>query len=467
MFGSLRLRSAIIGGCGGLVLAALAGCGTDSSPLNAPTADNLPKPPESVTREQAPTGRSQDVIGSINRYRAQTYGTALDVEHRNVAYTAALRHAAYLNTVNSVEYSPSQTGISGAEGRVITTTSTLEDLRREDTVPAASPTQRPYPALYTNTTLYNRLAAVVGGRADLSLSPGVLVMEDYVFNGNIPQEGTGNTTGQTQFRGFNMDLRNDADPTQYEFNAADALWYSMHGRLLAMRPTVRYMGYAEPNDKTTYPTPWPLFRGRFKGVWTSIATSDLTAQLGKWPNDLNVDVNPYGLDTDIGGTVPYAGPPIHLTLPVAEPLLLTTTTGTGSATAAAASLVVGFRKMDVGPDGVAQTAVSTATKQVKVFLKGGGGGTTQWFFAQPLGSDAAYEYEFLGSLLPIREGWPVRDGEIFIVPVQPLEPNSWYEVAIQARTVSYFFRTQPNDEDPNGGPVRWVFKTNNNTAPEF
>ena len=439
-------RFAIVGGAC-LGIAVLGGCGAaDGDPVSAPVSASQIKPPQSVPRENAPLERSAQLMAKINLYRQQTFGQSSNVEHRNVPYTAALRHAIYLNTINSSDVVRGPTGDTGAATVNLDSTNTLPDLREESVVPTDSGS-RPFPALFTHPDLYSRVAAVVGSPDVLNLSPAALVMEDYVFNGNIPLAsiaggggggggagggGGGASSTNSAFRGFNLDQRNAADPTRYQFDAADNLWYSMHGRILAARQGVRYMGYAQVDDLNQSPQrnfapPYPLFGGRFKGVWVSILSSDIVAQDGFWPNDFNTNVNPYGLDTDVQSTVSYVGPPIHVTSAVAEPFLITTVQGPADGVTAYPGITVGFAKMKNAPDtGAEQTPppASASGREVRVYFKVPGGGTSI-FFSGNMGSDPAYEFNFLSSSSNPKPGWEERDGELFIVPTFPLEPNTF------------------------------------------
>ncbi len=444
----------------GLIALLLASCENSTQPLNAGGSDITPKPKESVEREQAPVDRAQALTAKLNLYRQQTFGSAQDVSHVNVLFTAAKRHAAYLNTINSKNYNRQQ-GSSGAEDTQITPSTNLNILRNEALVPTAAGN---FPAFYTDTLLYNRVAAVVGSTDLLNGngSSGVRLLENYVFNGNIANPADARNV--SAFRGFNLDLRTDADPTKYVFDESDNLWYSRNGRLLAMRAATRAVGYASRYDASSTDTIYPLLGGRFRGVWISLETADLVAQRGFWPNEFNSNVNPYGLDTDIDGRVTYCGPPIHVTLPVAEPILGTSAAAiAGSVPAqAAAGVVVSLRKLVTTPTGVAQSDPQNTTSIVRTFkvLWSSGSGTTT-FYSPALGTNANYEYSGAITRLPIIQGFELRDGEFFLIPTEPLEPNSWYEVGIRLRTTSYSFEDVRN----SNSQVIWQFKTNGNTPP--
>ncbi|MBA3709514.1 MAG: hypothetical protein H0W83_11930, partial [Planctomycetes bacterium] len=238
-----------IGGCGGDVVTAKRATGA-----------------ESVDRLQAPMARSSAITAKLNQYRAETYGMAMDVQHRNVLYTAAYRHAVFLNTVNSASYD-SRSPNSGTEGSIITPNSGREDLLTEMDLR----TTGVFPALFTNADPYTRVERVVGS-PDVLDGTRSLVYEDYVFSGNI-WRADGTTSA---FRGFDRDSQNVA------FDEVDNLWYTRHGRTMLMRPTLRSIGYGAVGDGSVSP-PWPILNGRFLGVFSAIVSRPLTAQLGRWP----------------------------------------------------------------------------------------------------------------------------------------------------------------------------------------
>jgi hypothetical protein len=284
----------------GAVAIAATGCGSQV----VPGKNGLGS--ESVYRLQAPMERSLALTDKVNRYRFETYGRPMDVAHRNVLYTAAVRHAIHLQTINSAFYDPKSPD-SSQDANLITPNSGREDLQLE----YAPQEGMIYPALYTDPNPFLRVDRVVGS-PDILDGDRTLVFEDYVFSGNIWQ-----TTGATSvFRGF------DQDAASGIFDEIDNLWYTRRGRMMLMRPTLQSIGYGAVRDFDIVP-PWPILNGRFLGVFMAVVSRPLTAQLGMWPGPGTSGVNPYGLDTDLRGPNQYAGPPIHITLPVAEPFLRT------------------------------------------------------------------------------------------------------------------------------------------------
>jgi hypothetical protein len=179
-------------------------------------------------------------------------------------------------------------------------------------------TRADFPALYTNTDLMTRIQAVAGGIA-LARELGATRAEAFegaTFNGTVWRpDGS-----ISDFRGFNLDF----DPVKYNFDAIDHLWYSRRGRILLARGALAAFGYAQVNDLSAYNPPYPILNGRFLGLLDALAARPLTAQFGYWPSSVNTGaraVTPFGNDTDLDGPNQIAGIPIHITLPVAEPIL--------------------------------------------------------------------------------------------------------------------------------------------------
>lgn len=290
----------------GVVAAITAGCGANGTAPGVQVSPNAPKPANSVYREQSPQPRSNDLADKLNARRSETFGSAsFGIAHDDVAYTEAYRHAVYLNSANSSGADPAN--IATAKPVVVFDTGTAyEDLATEPKVPAIG--QR-WPALYTNNTVMNRILAVAGG-TDLTRSIGAAtVKEVYVFNGDVdsPADQT------TVFRGYPEVLG----------DAVDSVWYSRLGRASAMRASLRYFGFGHKADVSaasgSFSPPFPLFDGRFLGVASMISAEPAVAASGHWPNDNNTNVNPVGLDVDMGGPNQMSGPPLHFTLPVDEP----------------------------------------------------------------------------------------------------------------------------------------------------
>jgi hypothetical protein len=297
------------------------GCDGNQQPKQ-PGESAAYKPTDSVYREVAPGARSAALQAHLNQLRRETYNITTgdyDVNHSDAVYTAAYRHAVYLNTYNSAGWDALTN--SGTDLQLLNSVdSTLGDLLGEDVLPVLQ-----YPALVTGQTPYQRIAAIRNGSSVLSTtgSDPRLVSEMYVFNGDIWRTDG----GPSRFRGYNKDTLSDADPTKYAFDEIDCVWYSRYGRISLMRPALRYFGYGNRADSGQIPTvnpPFPIFNNRFLGVMNGVESAPLVARAGHWPTVANTGTNgvhPYGMDTDIGGPNQYAGPPIHFTLPVDEPFL--------------------------------------------------------------------------------------------------------------------------------------------------
>ena len=443
----------------------LAGCSGDESPKVSPGASNSPKPAESVKRLDAPYERSLAYTKQLNARRNETFNQEMPgVLHSNVVYTAAYRHSVYLNSINCANYQPN--GATGVSVGVPTTTVTGDTpyaTWRVETAPSGTGI---FPALYTNNTAYARVAAVVGSPDLLSGSSPSDINDFFVFNGNITTTTTG-TVGE--LRGFNRDTRTNADPTKYVFTPVDDIWYSSRGRTALMRASLKAWAYASAYDGSSITPPWPVVDQRFLGTVTTITPAQKVAMFGFWPSRDNQDVCPYGLDTDVtavGGVDnvrhDYSGPPIHITLPVAEPFLM-------NANNFAGGIKVSFRKVGGIPtDGVTQLEpnlsiirnVILRTRQTGVFQVIYRGGLTTGGQTTP----GPYDYDFLTSTPTFDPGDELRNGELIMVPTEPLEPNSWYEVGVRLRTASYILPVPkpgtPNDENEI---FTWRFKTNDKT----
>jgi hypothetical protein len=297
----------------GVVAAITAGCGSDGASPLIQVDRTQEKPANSVYREASPGTRSQSLTAQFNTYRQQAFGSAaFNVAHDDVAYTAAFRHAVYLNTVNSADYVNGSSVPTPGDSDEINADLSLDSLVEEAIAPV---TGLPYPALYTSDSLWARLEAPVGGRSlvDSIGADATSIAEFYSFNGDIPRlDGTVST-----FRGY----------PAAQGTAVDNLWYSRLGRASAMRAAVRFFGYGQKDDTSSpygkFTPPYPLFNGKFMGVTTVIAAKPAVAAQSTWPNNGNTNVNPYGLDTDLTGSTQFSGPPLHFTLPVDEPILRT------------------------------------------------------------------------------------------------------------------------------------------------
>ena len=305
-----------------LALLSFIGCDGSQQPKQSGASASF-KPADSVYREAAPGDRSSALQVHLNKLRKETFSvttTDYDAIHDDAVYTAAYRHAVYLNTYNSSAWN--SLALSGNSTNAINSDdSKIIRLLSEDLLPAGE-----FPALVTQGTPYQRIEAVRDGRSVLNStgSDPRRVGEAYVFNGDIwRKDGT-----PSDYRGYNKDVLSDSDPTKYIFDAVDNVWYNRAGRMMLARPALRSFGYGNRSDSGQVPTidaPFPIFNNRFLGVMNTVESLPLIARLGYWPSNANDSttngVHPYGLDTDIGGPNQYAGPPIHFTIPVDEPFL--------------------------------------------------------------------------------------------------------------------------------------------------
>ena len=446
-----------------LTVVGLAGCNNSENSgqsLIPPGPVGANQAPESVSRITAPRDRSDAYVGKVNLYRSQTYGTHdYDVLHSDVLYTAAYRHAVYLNTSNSKAYGGNSA--SGLEGNEVALdadySSMMEEATSATTASGSSSTSTVvtdggiYPALRTHTTIFGRVSAVVGSSTLLKSITSAELFENYVTDGSTVTE----VGGPTAFRGYDLSSSGN-DPI-------DSLWYSRIGRLYLMRADLRYIGFASPYDGGIRP-PWPILTGQFAGVLTQLGSRPAVNRLGYWPNSYNTNVNPVGLDvTDsLGGTGTrqrFMGPPIHFTLPSLEPIL-----NNGSVTSP--SQCVKFKKLEVDPvTGVAQAAPKSTmhlTFKYYTYLgatpsnvgvdPGRNDNPAYCYAIEPVANDDAYPFT-------------QRSTEGFIVPTEPLEPNSWYEVGIRMATPSYVLE---DASDLLNNPQRlftWRFKTNGKVVP--
>lgn len=305
-------------GCGG-------GDGVSAQALTGTLPEN-PKPPESVAAEYAPAFRSLALTNKLNAYRQETFGTPMYALHSDQLYTAAYRHAVYLNSANSEGYLGNpilQPNPAEVENISTVVTTAYEYLRDEQWVPTAGAL---FPALFTDDDLGNRVRAIAGTRDLFTLlgNNASDVDEFYIFNGDIRRTDTGTNS---PFRGFNLDVKDNADPNKYLYDAVDNVWYTRRGRSVLARANLRLFGYGQKDDAprgARVDPPYPIFNGKFKGVLDVMWDRTDANQFGYWPSDNHQNVNPYGLDTDLLGPTDYVGPPISFQLPVNEPILNTT-----------------------------------------------------------------------------------------------------------------------------------------------
>lgn len=387
-----------------------------------------------------------------------------------------------------------------------------------------------FPALYTHTDLATRIQAVSGGIALMESLGSTRAEVDaaFVFNGTVWRDDG----YQSDFKGFNL----DHDPDFYDFDPIDSLWYSRRGRVMIARAALRAFGYAAVDDKLDFIPPYPIMQGRFLGVVDVMYSRPLVAGLGFWPGPGNVGaqaVTPFGTDPDVGGPNQFSGVPIHISLPVAEPILTDIglqacrlrrvdaapavpatwrffqvysktnglvvpvtpadnyqARGVPAPTIADAQptsvTVVGYNGNPPDtwttrlqfPGSVSLTAISVGdTARIRI-LSGNRVGsfvftvtsvnTVNNSITVSIPSPAIVPADYGNDLRNVRVDLFsssstgviaevdrfLRDGEVFLVPVAPLEANARYEVQIRLRTASY-----------DTGLLIWEFETNDKVVP--
>jgi len=404
----------------------LTACGEGPTAMPAPVGDE--QPPNSVGKMSAPSAYKNSLTNKLNNYRAQTYGTRMDVAHSDVLYTAAFRHAKNINSVNSAGVStrPLPGADPGIEQQTITPDSSLTDLE-EDSAPG---TTDQFPVMFTSVNRYNRVRAVVGGDS-LIFTGGVgrVVFENYDFNGNI----TAIDGLNSEFRGFSLEQRLNASQAvtgdnDFRYDPVDTLWYSRRGRHALIQPTMKKWAYASVLDDSIGTPPYPILSGRFLGSTLAVADRPLTQQLGVWPNNGNTDVTPYGLDTDLseilqedGGDSAYGGPPIHITLPAAEPFLKITLSFT-DLDGYPNSWPKRWRKLAIysnqDPDYMRTSVLTVSIPGVST--------APGYIAGEDVGEVKLETTE--------DEATNLRDGELYIQTLGPLVPNHRYQVNYSIRT---------------------------------
>ena len=452
LLASPRLSRFLVPSLMGIAAALISGCASSGDPQVAPTSPTTEQPASSVLKMSSPGMYAGSLTNKLNAYRQQTYSTQMNVAHNDVLYTAAFRHAKNLATANSagVTTRPQVSTTTGPipstlEVQTITSASTLNSLTQE-TAPA---TGSQYPLHFTSTNRYNRVRAVVGGDSLLfsNASQGAALFESFAFNGNI----TANSGLNSEFRGFNQDLyfnavQANASDNDFRYDVVDALWYTRRGRHGMIQPTMRGWAYASHNDNSAgMPYPYPILSGRFLGTYLAISDRPLTQQYGFWPNNGNRDVTPYGLDTDlqtvlteVGGESPYCGPPMHVTLPVAEPFT---------------AISLSFANITSGgyPPGPNGAAWPDRWKKLAIFFNQ----DPARFNLSVTLPDVTGLVKFNAQLNAQQDddALRLRDGEFYFQTLGPLAPNADYRITFTIQQAQGVIKTQTID-----------FKTNNNSA---
>ncbi len=415
----------------GMVALIAGGCSGNGELLTAPAAAGSEQPPSSVEKIGGPSSYKA-LTTKLNNYRSQTYGVGqpYTATFNDTLYTAAYRHSKNVESTNSADASRRVGVVSGVEVLTITSASTLTTLSSEIGAVNTLATQAEYPLLFTSVDKYNRVRAVQGGDNLLfnQSANGSVLFENFVFNGNTTTLAGKNS----EFRGFNLDLFYNASAivgdNDFAFDIVDNLWYTRRGRHALIQPTMRQWAYGSHADTGLgMPYPYPILNGRFLGTALSIADRPLTQMQGVWPNDGNIDVTPYGLDTDLQNVLPavaqdsaYAGPPIHFTLPVAEPFVsITLNFALDTSTA---SFPAGW------PNRWKKVAIFT--NQDPTIMKAS-------VLQITLPDVVVLPGEFIGEVKLNSQSDPaigLRDGELYFQTLGPLVPNAKYLLSFTAKT---------------------------------
>ena len=444
---------------------ALSGCGApEGQPLVPRNGENTPAPNESIVQAQAPRDRSSLITRGLNAYRRQTYGvpvasttnTSVDVVHHDVLYTAAYRHAVNVNGRNAGNYTKNG---GGETNMVVDGDTQLKDFFT-DTVAGSGGL---FPAFYTHPELNGRVRAVAGAKGLVGVND--RLVEGYLFNGTLNSIAN----EASEFRGYALSGAN-LGAGAFPRDALSSLWYSIRGRVWLSEYSLTHVGIAGVSDNpyntgVVAPQP-PILDGRFAGSVVGRVTQPRVARLGYWPTNLQEDVNTTGTDWDTRLTLSSAtaqatltstsGPPIHVTLPVDE-IFETAQSGSDGIT-------VMFRRMTIDPNGRPQGPRGAGySPYFLAYWRSEPNRTLSYYWAPggPGGSnESGYDY------LP--ESWQnpkwedeykIPNGMLIIMPCGPLEPNTWYEVGVRLRTLSYTLEGTTSTDNP-AALYRWTFKTN-------
>ncbi|TVR14585.1 MAG: hypothetical protein EA401_04205 [Planctomycetota bacterium] len=285
--------------------------------------------PEGSIAQLSDTGTSAEAVWQINEFRRQAFGNDnFDLRNSRVLYTAALRHAGYLDSINSRE------GISGPAEDNVPLNSAYVSLLGEEVMPLIPELNMPsnhsdpvWPAMFTHTELRSRVLAVRGGRDLLQANSGAVSLSEHYWFDNAGPLLT--------LSGRLSDFRSVARPQygRFDLNDAESLWHNPLARPALMRPSVRHLGVANKFDARSKNgnnvPPFPLFNGAFGGVMISAEErSPVTVTaMSFWPSDGLEGVSPWGFDgprrwgDDQRPLHPhYSGPVLHVTLPTTEPI---------------------------------------------------------------------------------------------------------------------------------------------------
>lgn len=293
------------------------GCGPSVGGQTNTNQPGRPADPGSIKTLGA-SSDSAALARDLNGFRAESFhsqNSPLVVS--DVLYTAAMRHAGYLYSVNSSKGSK-----NGDSGIIVGKTDIIYLL--EETVTPETPNldtgdtgsiPKVFPMFYTSPNLKNRVRAVAGGEELLALSQGSRnVYEIYPFANTLY---TGPTT-PTNYRGLPW------------YTLAENIWYNPLWRIALMRNSAKWMGYGTPADAASRygaNPPYPLLpEAHYQGVVTVVEdTIPVTVRrFSAWPPH-GAKIRPFGFDgaqaikfdNDANALVlnndnPLSGPPFHI-----------------------------------------------------------------------------------------------------------------------------------------------------------
>lgn len=266
-------------------------------------------------------GASSDstaLVRDINGFRAEGFGSQNSpLVVSDVLYTAAMRHAGYLYSVNS------SLGSAGGDSGIITGVTDISGLVQETVIPATAildssvsgDLPKVFPMYHTSTNLKSRVRAVAGGDDLLGLSEGARnCFEMYVFGNTLYTEAR----TATNFRGLPW------------YTNAENLWYHPLWHIALMRNSSKWFGFSTPADAVERyggNPPYPLLpTAQFKGVALVVEeTVPVTVRrFSAWPPH-GAKIRPYGFDgaqaikfdNDLGWLImdtnnTLSGPPFHI-----------------------------------------------------------------------------------------------------------------------------------------------------------
>lgn len=276
-----------------------------------------PADPGTIQKLSA-TSESVALAQDINGLRAESFGSQNSpLVVSDVLYTAAMRHAGYLYSVNS------SLGSKQEDSQIIQSSTDIAGLGQETVIPDtpsldtgdSGSIPKVFPMYYTSMSLKNRVRAVAGGEDLLALSQGARNVYEFYPFANTLYDGP---TTPTNFRGLPW------------YTLAENIWYNPLWRIALMRNSTKWMGYGTPADAVSRygaNPPFPLLpQAHFQGVMTVIEeTIPVTVRrFSAWPAH-GAKIRPFGFDgpqaikfdNDAGALIlnndnPLSGPPFHI-----------------------------------------------------------------------------------------------------------------------------------------------------------